>query len=70
VKELVEYPGRQFDCVMGLWIAWLCAKEQGPRFLSFSRLDKPIQVGRRGASFGHTWLKNPYYDREPVSPEG
>ncbi len=63
IEELVEYPGRMTDCVMGLWIAWLCAKDMAPRYISFSRVTKPLKVGRAVLT-GRQMIQNPYYDRD------
>jgi hypothetical protein len=62
VEELVTYPGRSTDCVMSLWIAYLCQKDMAPRFQSYNRIRRQIMLsGRAGPVTHKRVVKNPYY---------
>jgi hypothetical protein len=68
VEELVEFPGRTTDTVMALWFAWKAAQEQGPRYNSFNRLDRPRpSVFRRSTS--RRIVNNPAYAHRSTAPQ-
>jgi hypothetical protein len=70
VHELEEFPGRTTDTVMALWFAWKALQEQGPRYTSYNRLERPrMSYHAKGA--GRRSVQNPAYAqrvREPHRP--
>ncbi len=67
VDELVEYPGRTTDTVMALWFAWKALQEQGPRYPSYNRLERPRpSIYARGA--GRRTVQNPAYATRSAAP--
>lgn len=69
VSELEEYPGRYTDTVMSLWFAWKSLQEQGPRYASYNRLERPKpSIFVRGA--GRRSVQNPAYAYKTPEPTG
>lgn len=68
VNELEEYPGRNYDTVMALWLAYRAAGDMAPRYMSFHRTPQVFRVGRRHVGFGQRFIPNPWYvdDRQPA----
>lgn len=70
VSELEEYPGRDFDTVMALWLAYRCAAQMAPRYQSFNRMrTQGTVINGRYVHWGGRVVQNPYYERAAVIAE-
>ena len=68
VLEMEEYPGRTYDTVMALWLAWRASVEGAPRYQSFNRLPSAgIVLNRRFVPWGQRYVANPYYETDIVT---
>lgn len=66
VDEMETYPGKYTDTVMCLWFPWKAAQEQGPRYASFNRLEKP-RPSIYARSTSRRIVQNPAY-AQPSAP--
>ena len=60
VEELIMYPGKTTDTVMGFWFAWLYLERAAPKFQSYSRL--PVEAPMWSRRLSRRVIRNPAYE--------